>query len=391
MLLLLAGLSAIGWIGGVMYTPAIPQIARDFGADASAAQFTLTVFVLTFAVAQLVYGPVSDRFGRRFVLFASLAVYGVGSVAVALAPTIDWLIGARVVQAFGAVGGTVLARAIARDIWDFPQVRRPLALINSGGTVAPLLALVAGGFVSTALGWQGVFWVTAAIAFAFLAIAIAFLPETHTKRASDAYGGMRMLTNYGRLLRSPLFLCYAASQGLISGGIFGFMTGAPFVVIETMGIDAGLYGILTAAMPTGFVIGNLISSRISHRVPIAPLMVAGCSLAAVCAVVSFAFVLAGTLELWILYPFMLVYTIGVGLNVPNSMAAALEIDPKIAGTAAALLGTISFSCMALSSFLVGWVESGDGHGVTGMLAVLAVAGWSLAMSAVVLARRASTA
>ena len=386
-LFLLASLSAIGWIGGIMYTPAIPQLARDLGTNPAAAQFTLTVFLAVFAVSQLIYGPLSDRYGRRWVLLGSLLLYGVGSVAVALSPTIEWMTLARVLQAFGAVGGTILARAIARDIWGFPYVRRPMALINSGGSLAPLLALVTGGFVANALGWQGIFWVTAAIAFFFLAVTVVFLPETHKVRDASAYGGMRMLTNYGRLLRSPLFLSYAVSQALLSGGIFGFMTGGPFVVIETLGVSSSTYGILTAMLPAGFILGNLLSSRVSGRVSVHPLVVIGCTLAAVSACVSFAFVWAGTLNLAIIYPLMMVYTVGVGINIPNSMAGALEVDPKIAGSGAALLGFTSFSAMSLSSFLVGSVESGSGLGMTGMLATLSVPGLFLAIASVFLSRR----
>ncbi len=387
MLALLAALSAIGWIGGVMYTPAIPQIARDLETDAASAQFTLTAFLIVFALAQLLYGPLSDRFGRRPILLGSLLIYGVGSVATALAPTIEWLTAARVIQGFGAVGGSILARAIARDIWDYSQVRRPMALINSGGSLAPLLSLATGGFVAAALGWQGIFWVTSVIAFAFLGLSIVFLPETHKERNVADYGGMRMLTNYGRLLRSPLFLCFSFSQALMNGGIFGFMAGAPFVVIERMGVDPGVYGILTAAMPGGFILGNLITSRLSKRLSIAPLILAGCSLSLTCALISFAFVASGTLSLYIIYPLMMLYTMGVGLNVPNSMAGAIEVAPDIAGTAASLLGMISFSSMALGSLMVGSVETGDGMGVTGMLAVLAIPGFFLAVTAVVLARR----
>ncbi|MEK9946686.1 MAG: multidrug effflux MFS transporter [Alphaproteobacteria bacterium] len=387
MLILLAGLSAIGWIGGVMYTPAIPQLARDLGTNPAAAQFTLTVFLAVFAVSQLIYGPLSDRYGRRWVLVISLLLYGVGSVAVALSPTIEWMTLARVLQAFGAVGGTILARAIARDLWDFPAVRRPIALINSGGSLAPLMALVAGGFVANALGWQGIFWVTAAIAFFFLGAAIIFLPETHKERDATAYGGLRMLTNYGRLLRSPLFMSYALSQALLSGGIFGFMTGGPFVIIDNLGISSSLYGVLTAMLPGGFIIGNLLASRASKRLSIHPLVVAGCSLAAVSACISFAFVWSGNLNLTIIYPLMMIYTVGVGINIPNAMAGAIEVDPKIAGTGAALLGATSFSAMSLSSFLVGSVESGSGVGMTGMLAALSVPGLLFAIASVFLSRR----
>ena len=387
MLFLLAGLSAIGWIGGVMYTPAIPQLVRDLSTDPSSAQFTLTVFLAVFAVSQLIYGPLSDRYGRRWVLIGSLLIYALGSIAVAVSPTIEWMTLARVPQAFGAVGGAILARAIARDLWDFPYVRRPMALIAAGGTLAPLLSLVAGGFVANALGWQGIFWVSAAIAFIFLGLAIVFLPETHKVRDRAAYGGMRMMTNYGRLLRSPLFMSYALTQALLAGGIFGFMTGGPFVVIETLGVSSGLYGILTALLPGGFMVGTLISSQISHSVSIHPMVVTGCSLAALAACTSFAIVLLGHLSVVALYPLMMIYTVGIGINTPNAMAGALEVDPKIAGTGAALLGALSFSSMALSSLLVGSVEHGGGLGLTGILAALSVPGLGFGVLTVVLSRR----
>jgi len=159
------------------------------------------------------------------------------------------------------------------------------------------------------------------------------------------------------------------------------------VIIDNLGISSSLYGVLTAMLPGGFIIGNLLASRASKRLSIHPLVVAGCSLAAVSACISFAFVWSGNLNLTIIYPLMMIYTVGVGINIPNAMAGAIEVDPKIAGTGAALLGATSFSAMSLSSFLVGSVESGSGVGMTGMLAALSVPGLLFAIASVFLSRR----
>ncbi|MSO65834.1 MAG: Bcr/CflA family efflux MFS transporter [Alphaproteobacteria bacterium] len=386
MLYLLGILSAAGWVGGVMYIPTLPAIAAEFDATPAQTNLTLTVFLAAFATAQLVYGPLSDRYGRRIVLLATLLVYCVGSVMGALADSIGVLTVARVVQAIGAVGGIVLTRAIARDLWTFDQVRRPLAFINMGSAVAPVISLSLGGFLSLVLGWRGIFWIAAVIALAVFVLVFKVLRETHAVRDPAKYGGFNFIRNLGRLVMSPLFVSLALTQGMLGGAIFVFMTGAPFVVIERFGISPGVFGLLTALMPAGYISGNLITSRLSNCYSIPQLITLGSAISVTAASTLVVVGLAGTLSVPVLYGCMYCYVLGVGVNVPNSMAVAIEVRPETAGAASALIGFVQQSHSAGASLIVGMIETGSGLGMVSLLFAMAAIGCTAAATSIALSR-----
>ncbi|MBM3504549.1 MAG: multidrug effflux MFS transporter [Alphaproteobacteria bacterium] len=374
MIYLLGALSAVGWVGGVMYLPGLPAIGAEFGATTPQVNLTLTVFLATFAVAQLFYGPLSDRYGRRVVLLTTLVVYAFGSALGALATSIEFLTVARIVQAAGAVGGIVLTRAIARDIWTFDQVRRPLAFINMGSAVAPILSLSTGGLVVGLIGWRGIFWIAGGLALVALAVCAVMLRETHTKRDPGVYGGFNFIRNLLVLARSPRFLSYSVTQGMLGGAIFVFMIASPVVVIQTMGLSPEVFGLLTALMPLGYSTGNFVTSELSRRQSIERLMTLGMavSLAAAAAMVVFASL--GSLGIPVLYICMYCYTLGVGITLPNSMAAAIEVRPQTAGAASSLIGFLQQGHSAVASRLVSVMESGSGHALVALLAAMAVIG-----------------
>lgn len=387
MILLLAWLGAVGWIGGVAYVPALPEIARDFGATEAAVQVTLTAFITAFALTHLIYGPMSDRYGRRNILLVSLVIYVVGSIAVAVAPTVGWMTGARVLQAFGAVGGIVLARAIARDVWSFDQVRRPLALINSVGAMAPVVAFAVGGLLAGLAGWRGLFWLVAAISLLTLVLAWIKLPESHTSRDASVYGGSRMVTNMLTMFRLPLFWAYTLAYSWIGGAIFAFMTGAPFIVIGEMGVSAETFGLLVALMPGGFVTGSVVASRLVGRLPPDRMMIGGTLVSVAIALVLLAVTLAGLISVPLLFGSIFLYTFGMGIAAPNTMAGALEVRPQTVGAASALLGFSQLSHSSLASFLVSRFDSTGGLSMAGLIVVFAVGSLGAAITAAVLQRR----
>ena len=387
MILLLAWLGAVGWVGGVAYVPALPEIARDFATTESAVQVTLTVFITTFALTHLVYGPLSDRYGRRRILLGSLVIYLLGCAAVALAPSAGLMTGARILQAFGAAGGVVLARAIARDVWSFDQVRRPLALINSVSALAPVAAFALGGLLAALLGWRGLFWLVAAITVLTFLLAWVKLPESHTMRDSRIYGGSRMVTNLLTMFRLPLFWSYALAYSWQGGAIFAFMTGAPFLVIGEMGVSPERFGLLTALMPFGFVAGSALTSRLVGRYPVERLMIVGTAISVGAALAMLTATAGGWISVPLLFGCIFSYTFGMGIASPNAIAAALEVRPQTIGAASALIGFSQLGHASLASFLVSRFETAGGHNMALLIMALAVGALVATLAARMLQRR----
>ncbi len=387
MILLLAWLGAVGWIGGVAYVPTLPEIARDFGAAEAAVQVTLTAFITTFALTHLIYGPLSDRYGRRTILLVSMAIYVLGSVAVALAPSVGLMTAARVLQAFGAVGGIVLARAVARDVWTFDQVRRPLALINSVGAMAPVVALSLGGLLSALVGWRGIFWLTGAITLASFALIWFKLPESHKVRDAAVYGGSRLVMNLLSMFRLPLFWAYTLAYSWQGGAIFAFMTGAPFLVIGQMGVSAETFGLLTALMPLGYVVGSALTSRLVSIFAVSRLMVIGAVISVGMGVLMVAATFGGWASVPLLFASIFTYTFGMGITAPNAMAGALEVRPQTIGAASALLGFSQLGHSALTSFLVSRFDTEGGRNMALLILVFSAIALGATIVATVLQRQ----
>ena len=387
MIAFLGGLSSIAWIGGIMYAPGLPAIAEDLQADRASIQFTLTAFMIAFAIAQIAYGPLSDRFGRRGVLLACLAVSIAGTIAVAMSPNVAILAVARVVQAVGGVGSLVLSRAMVADLFEGDRVRRALAIVNSGASVAPVIALAAGGFVLATLGWRGIFWLSAGISLVFFFLALLFLKETHTNRDPRLYGGRRLVRNLWTLLTTPVFLLYTIAPALVNGTMFAFMAGTPFVLIETMGLSPTNFGIILSLLPGGYILGNVTASLLPRAVGTASQMVAGGAAAAGSALVLVVLALSGQMSVVALTVGMVVYGFGAGLQVPSAMSVALRVKPDLAGAASSLLGTVQLSIAGASTVLVGVAESGSGTGTVSVAFLMSFLGLVLALFGVLVVPR----
>ena len=182
---LLAGVSAIGPLTTDMYLPSLPDIARLLGASTAQVQLTISSYLIGFAVGQIVYGPVSDRHGRKPVLLGAVALYCAASLACALSTSIAMLIAARFAQALGGCGGVVLARAVVRDLYSGHRAGRELSVIGAVMALAPVLAPVAGGALQTGFGWRSVFFALVAVAVAGAAVIATLMPETLSARAAE--------------------------------------------------------------------------------------------------------------------------------------------------------------------------------------------------------------
>ncbi len=384
MIYLLAVLTAVAWVGAIMYTPALPAIAAEFQASNAEIQITLAVFMAGFAFGQLFYGPVSDRFGRRRILLASLVIYGLGTVAVAVAPSLEVLSAARALQALGAAGGVVLARAIVRDIVTSEGSARGMAILNMGSSVAPALALVTGGALAAFLGWRGLFWLTAAMIVVFYIAAHIWLRETRPPAARTQHGIADEFRGWLIFLRSRLFLALSISQAFLNSAIFAFMAGGPFFLIDRFGASPGVVGILLALFPTGFLFGNLLSTLISRRISMANQLWLGAFISTVAGALFLALHSGDNLSLVTIGVLSFTYAFGIGLHIPNATAAAIEVNPRLSGTGSALYGFITFGAAALSSLLVGFIDDGGGGGLFALMLALGAGGLLMTIVAIAL-------
>jgi DHA1 family bicyclomycin/chloramphenicol resistance-like MFS transporter len=378
---LLAALAAIGPLSTSLYLPSLPDLRDQLGASTGEAQLTLSASLVGFALLQLVYGPLSDRFGRRWTLVGGLAIYVAANAACALAQAIGPLIAARFVQGVGGCAGAVVARACVRDQFPPQRIAAVMAVIGMSVSLAPTVAPLLGGQIHEYFGWRAVFVVLMAAGVLLLALAWFGLPESPRAGEYGAISLRRIFVDYGRLSRDRAFLLNSLVLGLGFGGLFAYVAGAPIVLIEMLGVSPELYGVYTMLGPLGFLLGAFAARR-SHRRAPAFMVRLGAVASLVGGLALLGFALAGWLTIVTLIVPMFVYSLGLGLSMPNAMSGALSQQPHIAGTASALMGFLQMGVGALGSALVAALP-----GETDLPMALVTCGMAVAALACALALR----
>jgi DHA1 family bicyclomycin/chloramphenicol resistance-like MFS transporter len=356
---LLGLLTAMGPLATDMYLPSLPIMAREFGVTADVAQYTLSSFLLGFAAGQLIYGPLGDRFGRRPVLLAGLALFTVASAVCAIAPTADALIAARFVQALGGAGPVVLARAIVRDLYSGPRAGRELALMGMVMGVVPAIAPVFGAGLEATFGWRSSFLAMFLSGVFGWGVVWRALPETLHTRAARLNGPREMLATYAVLLRDKGYRAHGLLMSIAYGGLFTWISASSFVLQDLYGLSEFGFALAFTTGVAGFVTGSWLGARLVVRHGIGRTLGVGC-----------VFLLAGGLLLlatvWIgfghpaevVLPIM-VYLVGIGLVMPQGMAGALQPFPERAGAASSLVGFVQMSFAALMGVVIGHMLGGS--------------------------------
>lgn len=374
-LFLLIVLVAVSQIGVAIYTPSIPAMARAFRTDLMTIQLTMTVFLAGVAVSQLFVGSLSDRYGRRPVMLWGVGLFTASSFAAALAPTIELLLAARLAQATGASVGVVLARAIVRDCYAPAERMKRMAYIGVAAGLTPALSPSLGGVLQVWFGWQANFFAMAIIGASGLGLAAVLLRETlpAEKRVGGGNGDMRRA--FGTLLGDTRFLAYTAVNAASTATFFMFITGAPIVLIGFNGITPDIYGLYALAMPSGFVLGNLLSSRISGRLGMDRTIYLGNGCSTLFMIVMLGIVLAGYQNGAVFFIPIHLMGWGNGLIIPNGFAGAVAGDPRIAGAASGLSGFLQMTAGAAATLLVGLVVPNSFTEFTALLMILTGLGW----------------
>ncbi|MFD1210457.1 multidrug effflux MFS transporter [Arthrobacter sp. GCM10027362] len=359
LVVVLAAVSAIPQLAIDIYLPGLPQLARDLGAEAFAVQLTLTAFMVGLAAGQLVFGPLSDQFGRRGLMLWGSAVCALATLLCALAPNVEILILLRFLQGASGAAGVVLARAVLADRTSGRQAARLFSLMMAIQGIAPVAAPLIGGVVVELMGWRGVFGVLAGAAVVLWLLTLLFVRESLPPDRRQAGGLAALLRSTAEVLRNRRFLGYCLAVGFGLAAMFAYIAGSPFILQNLYGLSPGWYSVAFAVNAAGIAVLSAVSARLAGRVSPQALLGAGqlLMLGAAGSYLVLALLGAGSLAGTLVLFFVLVA--GLGLILGNATALAIEQAPRAAGTAAAVIGAAEFLIGAVVAPLVGLGGTGN--------------------------------
>ncbi len=373
---LLICMTAIGPTTLNILVPALPKLALELGTDTKTVQLAVSLYLIGLATAQLLAGPLSDRFGRRPVALGGLALTALMSLVALAVGNVASLVAVRIVQAIGAASGIVVARALVRDLFERDRAAAMLGLVATAMVIAPTFGPLIGGLLETAFGWPAIFLFVAAASLAVLAWGLVVLPET--RRSGARSGGGNFRADFMALASSASFHGYVLCAAFGSGTFFAFLGGGPHAIVTIMGRSAAEYGVWFAVSSVGYMAGNYLTSRLSMRHGVARMIRYGLALeglGAVAAMALAAFAPDGGPA--IVFLPQLVMGFGNGVMLPNAIAGAVSVRPQAAGTASGFLGCVQMTIGAALVQLGGIVlaEAGTVLPMALLLAAIVVAFW----------------
>lgn len=386
-IIILAAAVALGPLATDMYLPSLPGLTTVFDTTIDRVQVTLSVYLYGFAFAQLIYGPLADRFGRKPIMLAGLTLFILGSIGCVQATTIEELIVFRFIQALGACGGQVLGRTMVRDIHGPVNAAKALSMMGSIMALAPVVAPVIGGWMIIWFEWTSTFIFLTSYAVITLLIIIIKVPESLAVEHRNSLNPLIILKNFGTLVKHPVFMGYTLSCSFIFSGLFAFLSGAPFVIIDYFGFPAEHSGIFYAIASCGFLTGTIIAQKIGARVGINGVIKRGTLFAVTAGITMLTPALFDFHNLWLTASTQVIFMIGVGMVMPQAMAGALIPFPKITGTASSLLGFTQSVIAASTGMLVGHYHSGT---PTTMAITIAAMGALSMLSFIILVKPSTT-
>jgi len=370
-LLFIALLVALGPVATDMYLPALPTIAEAFDTNSAKVQLTLSVYFIGFALGQLIYGPLSDRFGRKPVLQIGMALFVVSSALAVFAASIEALITIRLLQALGGCAGPVLGRAIVRDMYPPAESGGMMSHISSAMALAPALAPILGSYLTILYGWEANFWFLMMYGVIALGVISFGLPETLPHKNLAALQIKQLFKNYCTVMAHSVWRLHTLICSFIFAGLFSFLSGSSFVLIAYLGVSKQQYALLFAVIVVGFIVGSQLSARLLKRHSTLALISAGCTLGAIAGVTMLILSMLGWHTVFNIIVPHFFFMMAVGIVMPLTLVSALAPFPHMAGVASALFGAIQMLIASLHGVLVGHFYTGT---PTAMAAGIAIAG-----------------
>ncbi|NKB42787.1 MAG: Bcr/CflA family efflux MFS transporter [Alphaproteobacteria bacterium] len=355
---LLTLMVALGPLSTDLYLPSLPSLTETLSTTVSRVQATMSVFIAGFACATIIYGPLSDRFGRRPVLLGGLTVFVVGSLGCMIAVTIEELIVWRFVQAIGGCAGPVLVRAVVRDVYEKEEAARFLAYIASAMALAPAVAPMIGGWLHVLFGWRSHFVALTLLGVLFIWAVCILLRETNVSRDHTATQTRQMARNFSHILKQSQFRAFSLTLMFSYGALFSFISVGAFVVIGVLGVAPDRFGYLFFFVAIGYASGGLIAGKLVGRLGVSNMIGIGVALGLTVGILGLALSLNGIQTIAaVVMPVVGVF-FACGFVLPAATAGALMPFPQIAGTASSAISFLQMSGGALIGFLAGYLHDG---------------------------------
>ena len=385
--LLLGALVTLASFATDMGLPVLGATASSLGVTPATAALTFSVFLAGFAAGPLVFGPLSDRFGRRPILLAGCAAFSLFGALGAFAQSIEALLVWRTLMGIGAGSVQVLVLSIVRDLFTGREARAQQSYVNMAGGVAPIIAPTLGVWVAALGGWRAIYGALAAGGVLLLIVASVRLSETAPPHSGESLTVRRMLANYARVIRHPISFGNAVVVALSFGSLFAYVSGSSLGRIGLMGASQRTYGLFFATTALGLMAGAFLSARLTHRgVSHARLISSGLATAASVALLLLILASTETLRIWMFIPLIVIGNIGQGVLRPNAAQGALEPMPEIVGVASALLSALQALTGALASAIAASLF--DGRTAIAMTGTMAVCSIAAALVYLLVVRRA---
>jgi MFS transporter, DHA1 family, multidrug resistance protein len=380
--LLLVAMTACGTLGMHVIIPALPATARALGMSIGTAQLTITLYLIGLAIGQLLYGPVSDRFGRRPVLLVGLSLFTGASVVTALAPNASVLIAARILQSVGGCAGLVLGRAAVRDGATADKAAGQLALLTLVMAMVPAIAPAIGGFLTAYIDWRASYVLLAVFGGATLVACGLLMPETFTPRGGAS--GRSMVTAYVRLLRSRRFLGYAVGGACSTTAFYGFMSASPFILEGLLHQSTQRVGLYYLLLMGGVAAGSFGANRLAGRVPVRTALRIANGVG-ICGAALFALAdLGGFVSVATVVGPVSLFMVGAGMASPFALAGSVSVNPQAIGAASGMYGFVQMGYGMLCTVVVETWHPGAVYPVATVLlgsALLGQAAMSMAVRA----------
>mgnify|MGYP000156200960 FL=1 len=367
-ILVLGLLSGITPLAIDAYLPSFPSVAHDLNQDISHIQLTLSVYLLVFAIFQMVYGPISDAIGRRKVVVTGLIIFSLGSLACVIAGTYEWLLSGRVIQAIGGAAVAVTIPALVKDNLSTNQFAKAMSMVMLVMALAPLVAPILGGAILVVFNWHAIFIFLMLLAILAIVLFLKTIPETLPSEQRTPLSFKTAMSNYYKLTRQPIIMGYIMAGSLHFAGLMCFVTGASFVYIKVYGVDEGLFGFLFGLNVITMMLATTINGRFVERLGIDTLIRYAMTVLMldVIALISMSFMEQPPLPALILG--MMFFTGPIGILGSGFMGGAMRRAGSLNGSVAALAGTIRFSLGALSGVVLSVLHNGTFVPMLGIMA-----------------------